>query len=151
VFTSASRHSETFSAEPRAALLSLFVLKCIEDRGLIDHAASLGQMMMSALADRLADVEQVGEVRGLGLMQGVEFVEDRQTKRPAIDLRDRIVKACVHRERLWVLGSGRSTIRFLPALTTSAEEAMEAVDRFVRAVRHEVDAARQASPGHAAS
>lgn len=151
MFTSASRHSETFSAEPRAALLSLFVLRTIEERGLIEHAASLGNNMLEALGDRLADVDQVGEVRGLGFMQGVEFVENRQTRRPAVELRDRIVKTCVDRERLWVLGSGRSTIRFLPALTTTAEEAMEAVDRFVRAVKHEVRGYLRVSGGLAAN
>lgn len=138
MFTSPSRHSETFSAEPRAALLSLFVLKTIEDRRLLEHAAELGSTMIDALRDRLASLEQVGEVRGLGFMQGVEFVEDRRSKLPAIELRDRIVKRCIFGERLWVLGSGRSTIRFLPALTTTEEEAMAAVDRFVHAVEHEV-------------
>jgi 4-aminobutyrate aminotransferase len=138
MFASASRHSETFSAEPRAALLSLFVLKTIEERGLIEQASRLGNGMMDALRERLEDIEQVGEVRGLGFMQGVEFVEDRSTKRPAVALRDRIVSSCIRKHRLWVLGSGRSTIRFLPALTTSQEEAMEAIDRFVRAVEDEV-------------
>lgn len=149
MFETASRHSETFSAEPRAALLSLFVLKTIEEQGLIEHAAVLGSAMMDALRERLADIEQVGEVRGLGFMQGVEFVEDRITKRPAISLRDRIVRACIFDQRLWVLGSGRSTIRFLPALTTTEEEAMEAVDRFARAVEQEVR--KEPSGAHAAA
>src|SRR5205807_1208002 len=113
-------------------------LKTIEERGLIEHASRLGSAMIAGLRQRLSDIEQVGEVRGLGFMQGVEFVEDRTMKRPAIALRDRIVRSCVFEQRLWVLGSGRSTIRFLPALTTTEDEAMEAVDRFVHAVEQEV-------------
>lgn len=137
MFTSPSRHSETFSAEPRAALLALFTLKQIEERGLIEHAGRLGSVMMAALRERLADVDQVGEVRGRGFMFGVEFVEDRDSKRAAPALRDAIVKRCVQSEHLWMLGAGRSTVRFLPALTTTEEEAMEAVERFVRAVKVE--------------
>lgn len=134
MFTAGSRHSETFSAEPRAALLSLFTLKQIEERNLMQNAAEVGSGMMHALRECLADCDFVGEVRGRGFMMGVEFVENRESRRAAPELRDAIVKNCVFRQHLWVLGSGRSTIRFLPALTTTEDEAMEAVQRFVRAV-----------------
>jgi 4-aminobutyrate aminotransferase len=140
MFTAASRHSETFSAEPRAALLALFTLKQIEERNLMQNAAEVGDRMMRTLRERLADCDSVGEVRGRGFMMGVEFVEDRRSRRHAVQLRDDIIKNCIYKQRLWVLGSGRSTIRFLPALTTSEEEAMEAVDRFVRAVAEETGA-----------
>lgn len=137
MFAEKGRHAETFSAEPRAALLSLFVLKQIEERGLIAHAAALGDRMLARFREMLGDVEQVGDIRGLGLMQGIEFVTDRASKRAAPDLRDRIVRRCVDDERLWIVGAGRSSIRFLPALTTTEEEAMEAIARFTRAVRSE--------------
>lgn len=150
VFTATSRHAETFSAEPRAALISLFVLKQIQERDLLRNAAEVGTRMMERLRAELDGIEQVGEVRGLGFMQGVEFVGDRRTKTPAPELRDRIVRTCVFGQRLWVLGAGTSTIRFLPALITTEEQAMEAVDRFVRAVRVETGHARtKASAGAA--
>jgi len=142
LFVRGSRHSETFSAEPRQALLSLFVLRSIEQRGLIENAARVGGSMLARLDDELADVEQVGDVRGLGFMQGIEFVEDRGSKRPAAELRNRIVKNCIFKQRLWVLGSGRSTIRMLPALITNEEQGADAVDRLVRAVREETGAIR---------
>lgn len=142
MFEHASRHSETFSAEPRVALLSLFVLKTIEERGLIGHAARLGAGMLDHLRETLGQYEQVGDIRGLGFMQGIEFVEDARSKRAAPELRDRIVMNCIHQQRLWVLGSGRSTIRLLPALVTSEEEAMDAVRRFARAVEAELKSAR---------
>lgn len=143
MFERSSRHSETFSAEPRLALLSLFVLRTIEERGLIQHAAELGTRMLAALEATLGQFEQVGDIRGLGFMQGIEFVHDARSKRPAVDLRDRIVKNCIFKQRLWVLGAGRSAIRLLPALVTSEEEAMDAVSRLGRAVEDEIGALQQ--------
>ena len=75
-------------------------------------------------------------------MIGVEFVENRQSKQYAAELRDRIVMNCVFEQKLWVLGAGRSAIRLLPALITSEEQAMEAVSRFVKAVEQETAALR---------
>lgn len=137
MFGRSSRHSETFAAEPRQALLSLFVLRAIEERNLIANAEQVGSAMLERLRTELADCDRVGEVRGRGFMQGVEFVESRSSKTHDPALRDRVVRNCVFSQHLWVLGAGRSTVRLLPALTTSEEEAMEAVDRFVRAVREE--------------
>ena len=151
MFGRASRHSETFSAEPRMALLSLFVLRTIEEMNLIENAERVGTLMLGRLRDALGSYEQVGEVRGLGFMQGVEFVRDPRSKEPAVELRNQIVRNCVFKQRLWVLGSGRSTVRLLPALVTSEEEAMEAVDRFVRAVGEEIQAATDRHAMHASS
>jgi 4-aminobutyrate aminotransferase len=143
IFENPSRHSETFSAEPRQALFSLFVLRSIEEQHLIENAERVGSLMLDRLKHDLADYEQVGEVRGLGFMQGIEFVEDRRTKRHAVQLRDRIVKNCVFKQHLWVLGAGRSTIRILPPLIMNEEEGMEVVARFGRAVAEEVGAASE--------
>jgi 4-aminobutyrate aminotransferase len=140
LFERSSRHSETFSAEPRQALLSLFVLRSIEQRGLIAHADQVGGTMLHALRTTLDGFEQVGDIRGLGFMQGVEFVEDARSKRPAAELRDRIVRNCIFKQRLWVLGAGRSSIRILPALVTDEGQAMEAVVRLKRAVSEEIGA-----------
>ena len=141
LFSRASRHSETFSAEPRQALLSLFVLHSIETQNLIPNAARLGTAMLTELRAQLGHFDPVGEIRGLGFMQGIEFVENSQKKVPAVELRDRIVQNCIFRQRLWVLAAGKSSIRLLPALVTNEEEAQEAVKRFVSAVREEVGAA----------
>jgi 4-aminobutyrate aminotransferase len=141
MFGRASRHSETFSAEPRMAMVSLFVLRMIEERKLLENAERIGTLMLSRLRESLGGYEQVGEVRGRGFMQGIEFVDDAMTKAPGVELRNRVVRNCVFKQRLWVLGAGRSTIRLLPALITSEEEAMEAVKRLCRAVREEVQSA----------
>jgi 4-aminobutyrate aminotransferase len=151
IFANPSRHSETFSAEPRQALMSLFVLRSIEEHHLIENAERVGSMMIDQLRQELEQYEQVGEVRGLGFMQGIEFVENRRTKRHAVELRDRIVKNCVFKQRLWVLGAGRSTIRLLPPLILNDEEGMEVVARFTRAVAEEVGAATELEAAAAAA
>jgi 4-aminobutyrate aminotransferase len=151
MFSMASRHSETFSAEPRGALLSLFVLRSIEERGLMRSAGQIGSAMLERLSETLSPYDQVGEVRGLGFMQGIEFVVDRISKQPNPELRDRIVRNCVFKQRLWVLGAGHSAIRLLPALVTTEEQAMEGVARFERAVADEVGADRRAQVAKAAS
>jgi 4-aminobutyrate aminotransferase len=147
LFEHAARHSETFSAEPRLALLSLFVLRSIEEKGLIQNAQRVGATMLSRLREALSQCEQVGDVRGLGFMQGIELVENARRvpsgRRPAPELRDRIVKNCVFQQHLWILGAGRSSIRLLPALIMNEEEAMEVVDRLVRAVEEEIGSSRQ--------
>jgi 4-aminobutyrate aminotransferase len=141
LFDRPSRHSETFSAEPRMALLSLFVLRSIEEQRLMENAERVGALMLERLRASLADYDQVGEVRGLGFMQGVEIVQDGRSKQYAPRLRDRIVRNCVFKQRLWILGAGRSSIRLLPALIMNEEEAMEAVARLERAIAEEVRAA----------
>ncbi|MGI8828018.1 MAG: aminotransferase class III-fold pyridoxal phosphate-dependent enzyme [Chloroflexota bacterium] len=143
IFVRGSRHSETFSAEPRLALLSLFILRSIEEQGLIANAATVGEAMLKRMRETIGDLDQVGEVRGRGFMQGIEFVEDKRSKRHAPNLRDRIVKNCIYKQHLWVLGAGRSSIRLLPPLVMTHEEAMEAVGRFERAVREEVGGVRE--------
>jgi 4-aminobutyrate aminotransferase len=138
MFELASRHSETLSAEPRLALLSLYILRSIEEGGLIQHARRLGSAMLARLETAFGDCFQVGDIRGRGLMIGIEFVDDPHTKQHAIELRDRVIKNCVFKQRLWILGAGRSSIRLLPSLTISEEEAMEAIDRLGRAVVDEL-------------
>ena len=124
------------------ALLSLFILRSIEERGLIDNAARLGPIMLDRLRDSLCEYDQVGDIRGLGLMQGIEFVLDRRTQRYATELRDRIIRNCIFKQRLWILGAGRSSIRLLPPLVISEDEAMEAVSRLERAVAEEIAATK---------
>ncbi len=69
--------------------------------------------------------EKIGDVRGLGLMIGVEFVEDRFTKEPAEKLRDLIIEHAFKRGLL-LLGCGKSTIRIAPPLSVCAAEIDEA-------------------------
>ena len=69
----------------------------------------------------------VGDVRGLGLMVGIEIVRDQKSKQSAPEIRNRIVQAAFHRG-LCVLGAGENTIRLCPPLLIDAEQADFAVD-----------------------
>jgi 4-aminobutyrate aminotransferase len=134
LFQRGSRHSETFSAEPRAALTSLFVLKTIEEQRLRENAERIGNVLIEGLRDIRDRHDCVGDVRGRGLMLGVELVVDRRSKKPDPELREEVLKNCVNRQRLWILGSGFSTIRLLPPLIISEEQAREVLKRLERAI-----------------
>ncbi len=137
LFRRGSRHSETFSAEPRVALTSLFVLKAIEDMGLRQNAANVGAFMLEGLAVLQDRHPCIGDVRGRGLMIGLEIVEGRTSKRHAPALRDAIVRNAVQKQRLWVLGSGASSIRLLPPLIVTEDQAAEALRRLDQALIEE--------------
>jgi 4-aminobutyrate aminotransferase len=137
LFERPSRHSETFSAEPRAALTSLFVLKTIEELGLMDNARNVGAVLLAGLREIQDRYYCVGDARGRGLMLGLELVEDSRTKSAAPSLRDAVIKNCVRRQRLWILGSGPSSIRLIPPLIISEEEAREMLKRLEAAIAEE--------------
>lgn len=145
LFGAPGRHSETFSAEPKTALVSLFVLKTIEQKRLRENAKAIGAFLLEGLRDIQKKFQWLGDVRGRGLMIGVEVVEDSRSKQPAPALRDAILKNCVREQHLWILGSGQSSIRFLPPLVINQEQATEALERFERALARETGYLRQSS------
>src|SRR5690606_15305954 len=134
MFRSGSRHSETFSAEPRAALLSLFTLREIETQGYLENAARVGALLLAELKRFEERYDFVGEARGLGLMLGLELVTDKASRSPDPARREALVRACVHQERLLVLGTGDSAIRLLPPLTITEDEAAIVIERLGRAL-----------------
>lgn len=134
MFTRGSRHSETFSAEPRQALLSLFYLNELEQKRFLENAAKMGQVFLQGLKEIEARYDCVGEVRGLGLMLGVEIVESKASKAPAPSIREKVLRAAIHQERLMLLGAGENSIRLLPALNVTEEQARLALARLDRAI-----------------
>ena len=138
MFTGASRHSETFSAEPKMGLLSLWVLKHIEDGGYLEKNAEHGAYFLKLLHELKDKHEVVGDVRGMGLMMGIEFVKDKKSKEKAPKLRDAIVKNAVQKQQLWVLGAGQNVMRLTPSYVITKENIDEAVDRIDRAIKDSV-------------
>ncbi|TFF91329.1 aminotransferase class III-fold pyridoxal phosphate-dependent enzyme [Candidatus Thorarchaeota archaeon] len=134
MFTSSSRHSETFSAEPKMSLIALWHLKHIEDGGYLKRNAEMGDYLMKRLREVKDNHEVVGDVRGMGLMVGIELVKDPKTKEKAIDYRNRVVKNLVQKQRLWALGSGQNCIRFTPSYVITKEQIDDATDRLDRAL-----------------
>jgi 4-aminobutyrate aminotransferase len=91
------------------------------------NAARMGDYIMKRTADWREKHKIVGEVRGKGLMIGIEFVRDQKTKEKAGDLRNKLVQMAFHKGLL-VLGSGDTTLRLCPPLLIDEAQADFALD-----------------------
>jgi 4-aminobutyrate aminotransferase len=130
-------HGNTYGGNPIACSASLATIDLLEN-GYMQNATRVGEYLKDALdeiASRHPAFEQpgIGEVRGVGLMIGVEFVKDYLTKEPAETLRDRVVENAFLRGLL-LLGCGKSTIRFAPPLMVSEREVDDALQIFEEAL-----------------
>jgi 4-aminobutyrate aminotransferase len=114
-------HGSTFGGNPVSVAAAQATLRLLEG-GLVDNAARVGGVLMDALREHVARHPVVGDVRGLGLMAGVEIVRDRRGREPAPELRERILEEAFRRGLL-LLGCGKSTIRLAPPLVIDAEDA----------------------------
>ena len=99
----------------------------IEKERLLENSTKVGNHMLKRMADWPSKLKLVGDVRGRGLMLGVEIVKDKATKEYAAAERDRIVGLAFERGVLF-LGCGPSTVRICPPLVVTKEEADVAVD-----------------------
>jgi 4-aminobutyrate aminotransferase len=113
-------HGNTYGGNPLACAAALKTIELIE-REYMQNAATVGQYAQDALHEIMARHPSIGDVRGLGLMIGVEFVKDRKSKVPADELRDKIVDFAFERGLL-LLGCGSSVIRVAPPLCITKSE-----------------------------
>ncbi len=120
-------HSNTFGGNVAAVAASLATLDVIEKERLLDNARVQGTYLLQRLRELMGRHEEIGDVRGVGLMVATEFVQDRRSKEPAVEFRDRVVEEAMRRG-LVLLGCGRSSIRYIPALIVRREEIDEAVE-----------------------
>ena len=118
-------HASTFGGNPVAIAAALATMELLEEE-LIENAATIGAYILDRIRDWPRRFPQVGDVRGLGLMIGIEFVKDRETKERAPELRDRVVQKAFERGLL-ILGSGANSIRLCPPLVISRDQADFAV------------------------
>jgi 4-aminobutyrate aminotransferase len=125
-------HGNTYGGNPIACSAGLATLKLIEG-GYLQNAAEVGEYTLDALSEIQARHPSIGDVRGKGLMIGVEFVLDKQSKEPAHDLRENIVDLAFQ-EGLITLGSGVSSIRIAPALNISKEQIDEGLNALESAI-----------------
>ncbi|NTW44016.1 MAG: acetyl ornithine aminotransferase family protein [Anaerolineaceae bacterium] len=125
-------HGNTFGGNPISCAAALATIEAIEN-GYLQNTISTGAYAI----DKLRNVQQrhpsIGEVRGLGFMIGVEFVKDRESKKPNEELRDKIVDLSFE-HGLLTLGCGKSTIRISPPLCTTKEEIDEGFEIFEEAI-----------------
>ncbi len=121
-------HASTFGGNPVSCAAALATLKLLKDR-LIANAADVGGYLMDGLTALMAKHPLIGDVRGRGLMVGVELVRDRQTKERAVEERDAAVNGAFARGLL-LLGAGKNAIRFSPPLVITRAQADIAVRIF---------------------
>jgi 4-aminobutyrate aminotransferase len=119
-------HASTFGGNPVAVAAALATIELLE-RELVANSARVGGHIMDRLRTWPAKFKNVGDVRGLGLMIGIELVRDQATKERAPELRDRLVSLAFERGLL-VLGAGRNVLRLCPPLIITRDQADFAVD-----------------------
>jgi 4-aminobutyrate aminotransferase len=125
-------HASTFGGNPVSCAAALATIALLKDK-LVANAAEVGGHLIAklkALSDRH---RLVGDVRGRGLMIGVELVRDRQTKERATSERDAVVLEAFKRGLL-ILGAGKNSVRFSPPLVLTREQADAAVKIFDEAL-----------------
>jgi 4-aminobutyrate aminotransferase len=125
-------HANTFGGNPVACEAALTTLQLVRD-GLLENAAVVGTYLLARLEEMQKTHLLMGDVRGRGLMIGVEFVQDRVRRQPAPVQRDRVIQECFKRGLL-ILGCGQSVIRFIPPLVITKDETDTALDIFQEAV-----------------
>ena len=123
-------HASTFGGNPIALAAALKTIELLEG-GLIENARLVGKYLQDGLRGLKEKHKSIGDVRGLGLMLGVEFVKDNGDPDP--ELRDRVEMACFN-NGLIVLGCGTSTIRWSPPLILTKANADVALEIFDRAI-----------------
>jgi 4-aminobutyrate aminotransferase len=120
-------HASTFGGNPVCIAAALATLDVIEGEGLLRNTEEVGNHMLRRMSEWTKKHRLVGDVRGRGLMIGVELVSDKQTKHQASAERDRVVEMAFERGVLF-LGSGPNTIRISPPLITTKDQADVAMD-----------------------
>jgi putrescine aminotransferase len=135
-------HAATYSGHPVCCAVGLRNVEIIETEGLVERAAVMGRRLLAGL-EGLRDLPVVGDVRGLGMMCGVELVTDRSTKAPAIGLGARFTREALSRGLLPRIRAGSvdppigDTICLAPPLTTPPE----VLDRIPQILREAITAA----------
>jgi len=125
-------HASTFGGNPVSAAAALATIRLLED-GLVENAARVGKYMMARLLDMQEKHPSMGDVRGLGLMIGVEMVKDRQTRERAQDIRDWVIQRAFEKGLL-ILGAGQNVVRFMPPLIIDEETADKGLTIFEEAL-----------------
>ncbi len=114
-------HASTFGGNPISCRAALATIELLEE-GLIENAARLGDYLLVKLRDLQKRFPMIGDVRGKGLMIGIELVKDRETKKKAIEEKNKVIQGCFEKGLL-ILGCGENVIRLCPPLLVTQTEA----------------------------
>jgi 4-aminobutyrate aminotransferase len=126
-------HGSTFGGNPVSCAAGIAVLETIADEGLVANAGERGAQLRAGLQVLAGQDHGIGDLRGRGLMLGVELVADRSTRSPDGARADAVIARCAD-EGLLLLTSGQdhNVVRWLAPLNVTAAEIDEALDVFRR-------------------
>ena len=131
-------HASTFGGNPVACAAANATIALLKN-SLVANAAAVGAHLMDGLRELQNKHRLIGDVRGKGLMIGIELVRDRQTKERAVEERNALVQA-IFRRGVLVLGAGRNAMRLAPPLVLSKAQADSALKVFDEALSEVVQA-----------
>jgi 4-aminobutyrate aminotransferase len=131
-------HATTFGGNLLACAAAMAGLDVLKKQRLADNAARIGKIALRRLQEMAGSYELIGDVRGKGLVLAVEFVKDRETKKPAVEERNRVVQAALNRGVL-VFRGGQSAIRIAPPLIINQRELELGLDLFEQGVKEVQD------------
>jgi 4-aminobutyrate aminotransferase len=148
-------HGSTFGGNPVCCAAALATLDLVEG-GLMANAITMGRRLEAGVRKLAERHACIGDVRGLGLMVGVEFVKDRATREPAPEIVQELVQGAFRRGLL-LLGAGKSTLRLAPPLVVDeydVETALRMIDEGLESQvagpkSHEVAGRQSQIPGPA--
>ena len=119
-------HASTFGGNPVACAAALETIRLLEEK-YVANAARMGEYILGRLADWPHLHRFVGQVRGRGLMIGIELVKDKETREPNPEARNKVIEKAFHKGLL-VLGCGESTVRLMPPLIIERQHADTALE-----------------------
>ncbi len=125
-------HASTFGGNPVSCAAALETIRLLEEK-YISNAARMGEYAMARITDWPRKHAIVGDVRGLGLMIGIELVKDKQTREPHSEAKRRVIRRAFE-QGLLVLGCGESTTRLMPPLVVEQEHVDFALDLLERCI-----------------
>lgn len=132
-------HGFTYGSNPLSTATGVAVVSYILEKGLVENSRLMGEKLMSSLGGLMAKYEFIGDVRGLGLMTGIEFVRDRRTREtfePANGVTEKVVKTALDAGLILygagncATGSRGDAVMIAPPLTVTEEELAEILDAF---------------------
>jgi 4-aminobutyrate aminotransferase len=125
-------HASTFGGNPVALAAAMKTIELLTN-GLVDNSREVGGYLEAGLRKLMEKYDRIGDVRGLGMMLGVEFVTDKASLKPDAELRDRVEMEC-YKRGLIILGCGGNSIRWSPPLILAKEHVDVALEIFDAAI-----------------
>jgi 4-aminobutyrate aminotransferase len=128
-------HGSTYGGNPVSCAAAIAVLEVMHEQNLVANAAARGAELTRGLLALASEDPRIGDVRGPGLMIGVEMVQDRETREPAGELGEALTAACADRGLLLLTcGPSHSIMRWIPPVDVSRDEVEESLGIFQEAL-----------------